>query len=72
MRWFLLISALLLALTGCFAPQVRGAHIGDIDDAVSVYHDDDRATTCWVVRNVSNGTAISCLPDSALPKAEKK
>ena len=71
MRWIIILLTL-AALVGCAVPQVRGAHIGDIDDAVSVYHDDDRAVTCWVVRGISNNTAISCLPDNAIPKAEKK
>jgi hypothetical protein len=75
-------ALLLLALAGCGeaaasaeAPpkiyeRVDGEYMPAIQADVRVFHDKRRRVTCWVLvpANGYRDRALSCLPDSALPK----
>ena len=61
MRNLLLIVATLLLLSAC-APALKGGHIGNLDGAISVYHDDDRGVTCWAITGTGNA-ALVCMYD---------
>lgn len=53
---------LALLLIGCGDGYVSG-----LSRRIDVWHDDARGVTCWVVSS-GDGTSITCLPDTALPK----
>lgn len=57
--------ALLLALLA------TGASAAPLPYGVRVFHDDERATTCWTYQ-VASGAGISCIPDSQLSAGNER
>lgn len=61
----LLIIAVILLLVALTA---FGPAVGDAGDmAIRVWHDDERAVTCWVASGSGKG-GIACLPDAQVGK----
>lgn len=62
MKRFVAVAAVVF-LSGCSEGQPS------MGTRINVWHDDQRAVTCWVVtERAAAGVAVSCLPDAALTK----